>query len=128
MFGFKESSNGDFLRLTKSPEEEIKSNLIHLLLTKKGSRFMLPGFGTNLHQYLFEPLDEITVSKIENEIYDAVEKYIPNLKVDKIIIMRLGEDGFDNKGNEGSHTIKIKLDYSIQQRTFEFRDSTTITF
>ena len=60
--------------------------LIHLLLTRKGSRYFLPDFGTNLYQYIFEPLDEITLGKIESEIQDAVEKYIPNLKLNDVII------------------------------------------
>jgi phage baseplate assembly protein W len=125
-FPFKDSDNGDFFRLTRTPEEEIKSNLIHLLMTKKGSRFMLPSFGTNLYQYLFEPLDENTIAKIENEIHDAVEKFIPNLKINKIIIMKLGDENFDIGGDQAAHTIKINLDYSIQQRAFEFRDSVSI--
>lgn len=125
-FPFKDSENGDYLKLTTTPEEEIRSDLIHLLLTKKGSRYMLPDFGTNLYQYIFEPLDEVTMSKIENEIHDAVEKYIPNLKVNKIILLKFGDDGFDISGNADSSTIKIKLDYDIQQRTFEFSDSITI--
>lgn len=124
-FPFKDSENGDFLLLTKTPEEEIKSNLIHLLLTKKGSRYMLPDFGTNLYQYIFEPLDEIVIAKIENEIHDAVEKYIPNLKINKITILRLGDEEYDETQ---AHKVKIKLDYDIQQKTFEFRDTVTIEF
>ena len=127
-FPFQDSENGDYFQLTKTPEAEIRSDLIHLLLTKKGSRYMLPEFGTNLYQYIFEPLDSITTGKIENDIHDAVEKYIPSLKVNKIIILKFGDDGFDISGDTAIHTIKIKLDYSITQRTFEFVDSVTIGF
>lgn len=127
-FPFQESVNGDFFNMTVTPEQEIKSNLIHLLLTKKGSRFMLPDFGTNLYQYIFEPLDANTTAKVENEIHDAVEKYIPNLKVNKIIILKLGDDGFNESGDQSSHKIKISLDYSVSSRTFEFTDSVSIGF
>jgi len=54
-FPFNDSNNGDFLKLTEIPEREIKSNLIHLLLTNKGSRYYLPEFGTNLYHYIFDP-------------------------------------------------------------------------
>ena len=127
-FPFQDSENGDYLQLTGTPEAEIRSDLIHLLLTKKGSRYMLPEFGTNLYQYLFEPLDSVTTSKIENDIHDAVEKYIPSLKVNKIIILKFGDDGFDSSNDASPHKIKIKLEYEITQRTFEFKDSVVISF
>ena len=47
-FPFNESPLGFYLDLSDSPEAEIRSNLIHLLLTRKGSRYFLPDFGTRL--------------------------------------------------------------------------------
>jgi phage baseplate assembly protein W len=118
-FPFSDGSNGDFLKLTETPELEIKSNLIHLLLTKKGSRYYLPDFGTNLYQYIFEPLDDITLGKIEDEILDAVEKYIPNLTIDKINIEKFYDQILAIERDDLNHKIKIKLDYTINSRTFQ---------
>ena len=124
-FPFDDSDSGDFLRLTEIPEREIKSNLVHLLLTRKGSRYYLPDFGTNLYQYVFEPLDDIVIGRIEDEINDAVEKYIPNLKINKITI----ETFYDNiqyiNDQKQQHTIKIKIDYVITSRTFQSPDTVT---
>jgi phage baseplate assembly protein W len=125
-FPFDDSDSGDFLRLTEIPEREIKSNLVHLLLTRKGSRYYLPDFGTNLYQYVFEPLDDIVIGRIEDEINDAVEKYIPNLKINKITI----ETFYDNiqyiNDQKQQHTIKIKIDYVITSRTFQSPDTVTL--
>jgi phage baseplate assembly protein W len=125
-FPFDDSDSGDFLRLTEIPEREIKSNLVHLLLTRKGSRYYLPDFGSNLYQYVFEPLDDIVIGKIEDEINDAVEKYIPNLKINKITI----ETFYDNiqfiNDQKQQHTIKIKIDYVITSRTFQSPDTVTL--
>jgi phage baseplate assembly protein W len=125
-FPFDDSDSGDFLRLTEIPEREIKSNLIHLLLTRRGSRYYLPDFGSNLYQYVFEPLDDIVIGKIEEEINDAVEKYIPNLKINKITI----ETFYDNiqyiNDQKQQHTIKIKIDYVITSRTFQSPDTVTL--
>jgi phage baseplate assembly protein W len=124
-FPFTDSENGDFLSLTEIPEREIKSNLIHLLLTRKGSRYYLPDFGTNLYQYIFEFIDEITIAKIEDEINDAVEKYIPNLTITKINI----DSYFNNpEYSEVSkqNSIKITIDYTITNRTFQSSDSITL--
>jgi phage baseplate assembly protein W len=124
-FPFTDSENGDFLSLTEIPEREIKSNLIHLLLTRKGSRYYLPDFGTNLYQYIFEFIDEITIAKIEDDINDAVEKYIPNLTITKINI----DSYFNNpEYSEVSkqNSIKITIDYTITNRTFQSSDSITL--
>jgi phage baseplate assembly protein W len=124
-FPFTDSENGDFLSLTEIPEREIKSNLIHLLLTRKGSRYYLPDFGTNLYQYIFEFIDEITIAKIEDEINDAVEKYIPNLTITKINIdSYINNPEYSEVSKENS--IKITIDYTITNRTFQSSDSITL--
>ena len=67
-FPFRQSLKGDFLIMTETPEREIRANLIHLLLTRKGSRYYLPDFGTRLYQYIFEQNDAVTYNLIEEEI------------------------------------------------------------
>ena len=57
-FPFRESYVGKYLDISDTTEEEVRSNLIHLLLTRKGYRYYLPDFGTRLYEYIFEPLDE----------------------------------------------------------------------
>ena len=74
-FPFVESYNGKYLDLSDYPAEEIRSNLIHLLLTRKGTRYFLPDFGTRLLEYIFEPLDGPTFSDIESEIYNIIDDY-----------------------------------------------------
>lgn len=125
-FPFGDSDNGDFLKLTETPELEIKSNLIHLLLTKKGSRYYLPDFGTNLYQYIFETLDDITMGKIEDEIIDAVEKYIPNLTINKIVIEKFYDQIEFVDNDQLQHTIKINLDYTVNSRTFQSTGTVTL--
>ena len=86
-FPFRDSFDGKYLDLSNYNDEEIRSNLVHLILTRKGSRYYLPDFGTRLYQYIFEPNDVTTFSLIESEIRDAVSKYIPNLTIDTIQVL-----------------------------------------
>ena len=79
-FPFVESYNGKYLDLSDYTTEEIRSNLIHLLLTRKGTRYFLPDFGTALLEYIFEPLDGPTFKNIESEIRDSVEKFMPQFQ------------------------------------------------
>ncbi len=57
--------------------ELIKRNLIQLVRTTRGERFMLPLFGTNLKRYLFEPKDEYLFSKIRKEVAETIQRYAP---------------------------------------------------
>jgi phage baseplate assembly protein W len=136
-FPFRDSRRGDYLELTQLESQEIKADLIHLLLTRKGSRYFLPDFGTRLYEYIFEPLDGPTFSDIENEIRDTVRNYMPNLQVTNITVedasMGLEDKGYTiNKNGEREftvtniatleHTAKIKIDYRITDSAFESQD------
>ena len=136
-FPFRESYIGKYLDVSDSTDEEVRSNLIHLLLTRKGYRYYLPDFGTRLYEYIFEPLDGPTFSEIEGEIRDSVEKYMPGVQITNISITdaSLGEEDkgtFINSGgerefkvqgiSEKEHTAKIKIDYKVTNQAFESSD------
>jgi phage baseplate assembly protein W len=126
-FPFYDSNNGDFLQLTPTIEAQVKSDLIHLLLTRKGSRYFLPDFGTNLYQYIFEPLDEIVIQKIEDEINNAVEKYIPNLEINKINITQFNNNIEFVSDDKKQHSVTVNIDYTVNFRTFQSPDTITLT-
>ena len=96
-FPFLDSTKGTYFRLTETSDDEIRSNLVHLLLTRKGTRYYLPNFGTRLLEFIFEPLDGQSFSDIESEIRDSVEEYIPNLLINEISI-KPASDGLEDKG------------------------------
>jgi len=136
-FPFRESFTGRYLDLSDTTDEEIRTDLVHLLLTRKGTRYFLPDFGTRLYEYIFEPLDGPTFSDIESEIRDSVEKYIPGIQITNISI-RDASEGEEDKGTfinsqgqreftvqgiaEKEHTAKIKIDYRSTNQAFESSD------
>lgn len=137
-FPFVDSFDGKYLDLSDYPAEEIRSNLIHLLLTRKGSRYFLPDFGTRLYEYIFEPLDGPTFQNIESEIRDSVEKYMPQLQLTNISITApTGEEAtatVTTAGNVlnpeltrynqdvGEYTATVRIDYSITNDVFNSKD------
>lgn len=136
-FPFVDSFTGRYLDVTNSTEGEIRSNLVHLLLTRKGSRYFLPDFGTRLYEYIFEPLDGPTFSDIESEIRDTVRTYMPNLQIINVTVepasLGLEDKGYTiNQYNEREfkvtniatleHTARIKIDYRITDSAFESQD------
>ena len=126
-FPFRDSLEGKFLKMTGTPEREIRADLIHLLLTRKGSRYFLPDFGTNLYQYIFEPLDEVIIQKIEDEINNAVEKYIPNVEITKINIKQFYDDIEYVADDKKQHSVTVNIDYTVSFRTFEAPGTITLT-
>jgi phage baseplate assembly protein W len=135
-FPFVESTVGDYVKLTETANDEIRADLINLLLTRKGSRYFLPDFGTRLYEYIFEPLDTPTFDSIEAEIRESCEKYLPNLKITNISVKALTMDeetsylSGDTSNNNYSlpgkntyeYTAKVRIDYIITDSVFGTKD------
>jgi phage baseplate assembly protein W len=140
-FPFRDSRRGDYLELTQLESQQVKSDLIHLLLTRKGSRYYLPEFGTRLYEFLFEPFDGLTFDAIQSDIRDSVQNFMPNLLLNQITITpadpmeevdtMLGENTvgtsespiyrLPGKGTS-EYTAKIRIDYSNNRSTFAQSD------
>jgi phage baseplate assembly protein W len=138
-FPFQDSAKGDFIRMTVTAQEEIRSNLVHLILSRKGTRFMLPDFGTRLYDFVFEQMDNITFSSIEEDIRESCKKYIPHLDINSITIKGAEENTEDSNANQnpdldnriyrvGSkatqpYTAQVRIDYTIKNSSvFNTRD------
>lgn len=66
---------------TFSTKDQIKSNLINLLLTNKGERVYEPNFGCDLYKMLFEPSTDQLYERIRSNINYGVNTYIPEISV-----------------------------------------------
>lgn len=143
-FPFRESTQGKYLSLTTTVAEEVRADLLHLILTRKGSRYYLPDFGTRIYDFIFEPMDGPTFDAIKADIQSSVDKFIPNLQINEVSITPytdedkspIGElnlkdqevsyEMFDifRTAGEGveEYTAKVKIDYSVKDNTFETRD------
>lgn len=136
-FPFRDSFDGKYLDLSDYEDQEIRSSLIHLLLTRKGARYFLPDFGTRLYEYIFEPLDGPTFNQIEAEIRDSVTTYIPNLQINKISVYPatddVSDDVFESSKAETNtydlpgrasveYTAKVRIDYTITSNVFNSSD------
>jgi phage baseplate assembly protein W len=71
---------------TYSTKEQIKSNLINLLLTDKGERIMNPEFGTDLRKSLFDNITDSSIGILKAKIIDAINIFIPEIFLQDIII------------------------------------------
>tara|TARA_B100000282_G_C31561641_1_gene412399 strand:- start:56 stop:490 length:435 start_codon:yes stop_codon:yes gene_type:complete len=60
---------------TKTVKEQVKSNLINLLLTESGERVNEPNFGVGLKKLLFE--QNPNIETLKNKINNQIQFYIP---------------------------------------------------
>ena len=87
-------------------KEQVKSNLINLLLTSPGERLMNPEFGVGIRQYLFEQV--IDKEFLKNKITDGAQTYIPEIEIDDVFIKR------ENLTTTPElHTVRISLYYKV---------------
>jgi phage baseplate assembly protein W len=113
VYPFKNSSKGFFLELSTTDSQAIKSDLMHLILTRKGQRLYNPDFGTNILKFIFEPNDDLTFNQIKQEITDVVKRYLPNLQINEISV---------TESTESEYAAVLRIDYSITDDVFTTTD------
>lgn len=69
-----------------SSVNQIKADMIQLLLTTPGERVMLPEFGTPLRELMFEPNDDILVEKAREMIAKSLQMWEPRVIINQIEI------------------------------------------
>ena len=117
-FPFSDSANGFFLKMNQDSAGAIKSDLMHLILTKRGERYYNGDFGTNLLAYIFEPNDQISLDQVKSEIITQVSKYMPKLKVTDITI---------SQSESNDHVAIVTINYTITDDVFTQNDQVVIT-
>ena len=71
---------------TYSTEEQAISNVVNLLSTIKGERYMQPDFGTDLQNLLFEQQVEDLQPRITESLTRDIEKWLPYISLISIDI------------------------------------------
>lgn len=100
--------NPDFSLNRKSEvllgEEAINAEISNVLGISIGEYWWEPLFGSRLHSYIFEPLDEITAGKIYVEIVSIIPKWIPYIRLtsNSFVYANINNSSFD-----------IYIEYSI---------------
>ena len=108
-FPFKDSNLGHYVKLNNEDTSAIKSDLMHLILTKKGERLYMPDFGTDLLKYIFDLNDDETKANIKSDINETVKKYLPNLVINNVSV---------TTSERSEHMSMLRIDYTVTEDTF----------
>ncbi len=88
---------------TYSTKDQIKSNLINLLLTDKGERIMNPEFGADLRRSLFDNITASSVDLLRAKIIDAINIFIPEIELVNVNI----------ESDVDYNTLNVTIDYRL---------------
>ena len=85
--GFKDLSmsfqvnpiNSDLIA-TKN-ETAIARSVRNLVITRPGERFFNPNLGSKVYETLFDNMDEVSASIVEDDIRDTIDNYEPRVKL-----------------------------------------------
>ena len=88
-----------------STREQIKFNIVNLVLTSKGERIENPNFGTTLRSQLFGQMTEDTLNNVREDIINSVGVYLPEVSIQNIELLI--------EPNESFNTLLVKIAYVI---------------
>jgi phage baseplate assembly protein W len=93
---------------------QVKSDLLVLLLTEPGERVMLPEFGTPLRKLLFEPNDSSLEMMAKEIISDSIKNWEPRIAVTDIQVtnsraeLESSANAYDN-GEQLDHALLVRI-------------------
>ena len=87
-------------------KEQVKRNLINLLLTSPGERLMNPDFGVGIRDLLFEQV--IDKETVLIKITDGAQLYIPEIDIEDVFIKRE-----NNETTPELHIVQISIYYKV---------------
>jgi phage baseplate assembly protein W len=77
-------SDTGYFKQTKTTIEQAKWNIVNLLRTIPGERLGQPTFGSKLHEFLFEPMDEDFSETIVESIGESISTWLPYISIKDI--------------------------------------------
>lgn len=105
-------------RSTYDFKQQIKFNLINLLLTNKGERAFNPNFGTSIRQQIFNQMVEGTFEALSDDISNTIAAYIPEITVEKLTVVPGPE--YNNNAVVVNLTYRINISNESDTITINF--------
>lgn len=89
----------------KSSIDQIRCDLLQLLLTNPKERVMMPEYGIPLRKYIFEQLDTSLLIELRQSIINAIQLWEPRVEIKEITVTQ-GDDK-----NDDGNSVYISIDF-----------------
>jgi len=86
---------------TSRDQDHIHESIRQILGTRRGERFLLPEFGSRLHELLFEGNDAILHGLVRHEVRDALTRWEPRIVIEEV---RVSSD---------DHAVLVNVQYRL---------------
>jgi phage baseplate assembly protein W len=83
--------------------ENIRQNILIILGTRQGERQMMPKFGCRIHELLFAPNNQTTISTAATYVREAIHSWEPRVEIQDV------EASFASTGS-----IQIRISYRVR--------------
>jgi uncharacterized protein len=107
------ASDGDITR--DLDVEAIQNSIKNIMETRKGSRRMLPEFGVNIYELLFEPMDDITARAIGESMLYSIEMWEPRISITNLNVFP------DEDNNLYDITVSFTINDMLSQTEYSVR-------
>jgi phage baseplate assembly protein W len=96
----------------KNGVDQIKADMLQLLLTNPGERVMLADFGVPLRKLIFEPNDVGLEIQARNMIVEAINKWEPRVVLQQVqvsSVVDIDDLAPDDPREDTPHVLSIKI-------------------
>jgi len=90
-------------------KDAIKTNLINLLLTGTGERYLNPNLGAGLRDFLFENINESSLLRLKKQTKEIIQVYFPSINLLELNI----------QSNPETSLVTFFLRYQIKETDIE---------
>lgn len=94
-----------FMDLNDTFADGIKSKVLHVIFTPKGSKLRDPEFGTDLVRFIFSSDEKSSLDGIKQEITSQIMKHVPQVEFRDIEIYKEENDG---------NSIVVMVEYGVK--------------
>jgi len=111
----------------KNGVDQIKADLLQLLLTNPGERVMLPNYGTPLRELFFDQNDRSMETRARNMISESILAWEPRIVVQNIKV-QAGLDREDSRlhpddtGDESDSVLMISIEFVDPENITEIEE------
>jgi phage baseplate assembly protein W len=109
----------------KNGVDQIKADMLQLLLTNPGERVMLADYGVPLRKLIFEPNDVGLEIQARNMIAEAITKWEPRVVLQQVqvsSVVDIGDLAPDDPREDTPHVLSIKILFYDPQNITEVQE------